>query len=180
MNELLAKILNAHGGMDRWNGYEKVEATIVSGGGLLPMKGIEVDPNPLRVTATTHEESTVISPFGQSDWRMVFRPERVVIETSAGVVVEERSNPRAAFAGHTMSTPWDLLHRAYFNGYARWTYLTTPFLLAMPGFEADGLNRHQRGPVRVVKPPQSPSRANSRPKHHLAAFDKVGHQTAPR
>ena len=113
MNELLAKILNAHGGMDRWNGYEKVEATIVSGGGLLPMKGIEVDPNPLRVMATTHEESTVISPFGQSDWRMVFRPERIVIETSAGVVVEERSNPRAAFAGHTMSTPWDLLHRAY-------------------------------------------------------------------
>ena len=30
-----------------------------------------------------------------------------------------------------MSTPWDPLHRAYFNGYALWTYLTTPFLLAM-------------------------------------------------
>jgi hypothetical protein len=27
------------------------------------------------------------------------------------------------------------LHRAYFNGYAMWTYLTAPFLLAMPGFE---------------------------------------------
>jgi hypothetical protein len=145
MHGLLAKILDAHGGMDRWNGYEKVEATIVSSGGLLPMKGIEVDPNPLRVTATTHEESTVISPFGQSDWQMVFRPERVVIETSAGVVVEERSNPRAAFAGHTMSTPWDLLHRAYFNGYARWTYLTTPFLLAMPGFEVAGIAPWQEG-----------------------------------
>jgi hypothetical protein len=31
MNELLAKILDVHGGMDRWNGYNKVEATIVSG-----------------------------------------------------------------------------------------------------------------------------------------------------
>ena len=30
-----------------------------------------------------------------------------------------------------MSTPWDPLHRAYFNGEALWTYLTTPFLLAM-------------------------------------------------
>src|SRR5262249_39505646 len=29
MNELLAKILDAQGGMDRWQGYEKVEATIV-------------------------------------------------------------------------------------------------------------------------------------------------------
>jgi hypothetical protein len=32
-----------------------------------------------------------------------------------------------------MSTPWDALHRAYFNGEALWTYLTTPFLLAMEG-----------------------------------------------
>ena len=40
MNELLAKILDAHGGMGRWQGYEKVEATIVSGGGLFPLKGV--------------------------------------------------------------------------------------------------------------------------------------------
>jgi len=32
-----------------------------------------------------------------------------------------------------MNTPWDELHRAYFNGEAMWTYLTTPFLLAMDG-----------------------------------------------
>ena len=29
-----------------------------------------------------------------------------------------------------MISPWDPLHRAYFNGEAVWTYLTTPFLLA--------------------------------------------------
>jgi hypothetical protein len=40
MNELLVKILDAHGGMDRWNSYEKVEATIVSGGGLFPLKSL--------------------------------------------------------------------------------------------------------------------------------------------
>jgi hypothetical protein len=34
-----------------------------------------------------------------------------------------------------LDTPWDALHRAYFNGYVLWTYLTTPFLLVMPGFE---------------------------------------------
>jgi hypothetical protein len=26
------------------------------------------------------------------------------------------------------------LQRAYFNGYALWTYLTTPFLMTLPGF----------------------------------------------
>jgi hypothetical protein len=28
MNELLGRILDAHGGMDRWNGYTKVDATM--------------------------------------------------------------------------------------------------------------------------------------------------------
>jgi hypothetical protein len=32
-----------------------------------------------------------------------------------------------------MRTPWDSLHRAYFNGEAEWTYLATRFLLAMDG-----------------------------------------------
>lgn len=40
MNELLARILDVHGGTDRWNRYAKVEATIVSGGGLFPLKGV--------------------------------------------------------------------------------------------------------------------------------------------
>jgi hypothetical protein len=145
MSELLDLALGAHGGLDRWRKFNKVSAMIVSGGGLLPMKGLEVDPKPLKATVTIHEESTVIGPFGQSDWRMMFAPERVVIETTAGIVVQERSNPRAAFAGHTMNTPWDLLHRAYFNGYARWTYLTTPFLMAMPGFEVAEIAPWQEG-----------------------------------
>ncbi len=34
-----------------------------------------------------------------------------------------------------MTTPWDPLQRAYFNGYALWTYMTTPFVLAEPGFK---------------------------------------------
>jgi hypothetical protein len=32
MNELLAGILDAHGGLDRWNQYQRVDATIVTGG----------------------------------------------------------------------------------------------------------------------------------------------------
>ena len=43
MNELLARIIDAHGGMERWNGHEKVNATIVSGGGLFPLKGVPQD-----------------------------------------------------------------------------------------------------------------------------------------
>ena len=48
-------------------------------------------------------------------------------------MVSERLNPRESFDGHEFATPWDPLQRAYFNGYALWTYLTTPFLLALDG-----------------------------------------------
>jgi hypothetical protein len=54
MNELLARILDVHGGTDRWNRYAKVEATIVSGGGLFPLKGVPQDPNPRRMTVWLH------------------------------------------------------------------------------------------------------------------------------
>jgi hypothetical protein len=40
MNELLTKILEAHGSMNRWSGYEKVEATIVRGGGFSALKDV--------------------------------------------------------------------------------------------------------------------------------------------
>jgi hypothetical protein len=44
-----------------------------------------------------------------------------------------------------MNTPWDALHRAYFNGYALWTYLTTPFLLAMDGVRVEETEAWRKG-----------------------------------
>ena len=55
MDELPAEILEAHGGQERWNQYERVEATIVSGGGLFPLKGVPQDSSPRRMTARLHE-----------------------------------------------------------------------------------------------------------------------------
>ena len=57
MNEFLARIIDAHGGMECWRGYEEeVEATIVSGGGFFALKGVLQDSNPRRMTAWLHEE----------------------------------------------------------------------------------------------------------------------------
>jgi hypothetical protein len=67
----------------------------------------------------------------------MFTPERIAIEKLDGTIVTERRAPKDSFAGHQMSTPWDQLHRAYFNGEALWTYLTTPFLLAMDGVQVE-------------------------------------------
>ena len=135
MNALLSKVLEAHGGLDRWSQFATARAQIVTGGGLWALKGLIQDPAPRQMTVSLHEEFASVTPFGRPDWRTSFRPERVAIETLDGQVVREQANPRSSFDGHTMNTAWEPLHRAYFNGYAMWTYLTTPFLMAMPGFE---------------------------------------------
>ena len=143
MNKLLARIIDAHGGLDCWNRYEKVEATFVSGGGFFRLKGVPQDSTPRRMTVWLHEERSSVFPYGAPDQRTMFTPDRIAIEKLDGTIVAERPIPRDSFAGHQMSTPWDALHRAYFNGEALWTYLTTPFLLAM-----DGVRVEEREPWR--------------------------------
>src|SRR5580700_10098164 len=148
MNELLSRVIDAHGGMDRWNGYHKVESTIVSGGGFFPLKALLQDSNPRRMTVWLHEERSSVSPYGAPDQCTMFTPDRIAIERLDGTLVAERRAPRDSFAGHQMSTPWDPLHRAYFNGEALWTYLTTPFLLAMDGVRVEEIDPWREGAER--------------------------------
>jgi hypothetical protein len=136
-NELLSRVVEAHGGINLWAGFTRVDATIVSGGGFFALKGTPQDSDPRRMAVWLHEERSSVTPYGAPDQRTMFTPERIAIEKLDGAVVAVRRAPRDSFAGHQMSTPWDQLHRAYFNGEALWTYLTTPFLLAMPGVELE-------------------------------------------
>ena len=145
MNDLLAKIIDAHGGLDRWNGYEKVEATIVSGGGFFPFKGVRGDPSPRRVSVWLHEQRSSILPFGAPDQRATFTPERIAVEKLDGKTLAERWAPRDSFAGHQMSTPWDPLHLAYFSGEALWTYLATPFILEMEAVRIEEIEPWREG-----------------------------------
>jgi hypothetical protein len=145
MNELLVKILEAHGGLDRWNGLQRVDATIVTGGGFFALKGMSQDSDPRRMTVWLHEERSSVLPYGAPDQRTMFTPERIAIEKLDGSLVAERYAPKDSFAGHQMSTPWDELHRAYFNGEALWTYLTTPFLLAMASVRVEETESWREG-----------------------------------
>ena len=98
----------------------------MSGGGFFPLKGIAPDLSPRRTSVWLHEQRSSILPYGAPDQRSMFTPDRVAIEKPDGKAIAERWAPKDSFAGHQMSTPWDPLHRAYFNGEALWTYLTTP------------------------------------------------------
>ena len=142
---LLAEILDAHGGPAQWQRYARVDATIVSGGGFFALKGLVQDSSPRRMTAWLHEERSSVTPYGAADQRTMFTPDRIAIEKLDGTLIAERRAPRDSFSGHQMNTPWDPLHRAYFNGYALWTYLTTPFLLAMNGVRIEEIEPWKEG-----------------------------------
>lgn len=125
--------MEAHGGLARWREFTQVRASIVTQGEFWAMKGLVQDPAPREMTVSLHEERSSVQPFGAPDQRTDFTPDRIAITKADGTLVAERHHPRDSFDGHDLTTPWDPLHRAYFNGYALWTYLTTPFLLTTPG-----------------------------------------------
>src|SRR5262245_15123883 len=137
MSGLLDEVVEANGGAKRWRDFERVDATIVTGGGFFALKGLQQDPDPPRRTVWLDEERSSVLPYGAPDQRTMFTPDRIAVEKTDGTVVAERLAPRDSFAGHQMHTPWDSLHRAYFNGEAVWTYLTTPFLLAVDGVRTE-------------------------------------------
>ncbi|GEP07258.1 hypothetical protein [Methylobacterium oxalidis] len=145
MGTLLASVIEAHDSAGRWQDFERVEATIVSQGDLWGIKGLPQDATPRRMSVWLHEQRASVEPFGDPDWHAAFTSERVAIERSDGTVVQERSTSRSSFDGHNFETPWDPLHRAYFNGYAMWNYLTMPFLLAAPGVTVQEIAPWQEG-----------------------------------
>jgi hypothetical protein len=139
MNDLLETVIEAHGGLERWNQLNSVSARLMQGGGLWALKGQAGVLDDVVVTASLHEEKASHRPFGAADRHSSFTPERVAIETGDGTVVEALDQPRVSFAGHAFETPWSTLQLAYFVGYAMWTYLTQPFTFAMPGFQTSEL-----------------------------------------
>ena len=144
-NELLEKAWAAHGGLDRWNSFDKVHATIVTGGQLFDLKQTPQDSTPREMTVATKYEWASVTPFGSADQHTDFTPNRIAIERSDGTVVSSRLHPAEHAEGKSVDAAWDALDRAYFNGYALWTYLTTPFLFAMQGFRSEEITPWKEG-----------------------------------
>ena len=139
MNDLLETVIEAHGGLERWNQLDRVSVRLIQGGALWALKGQEGVLDDVHVTASLHEERASHRPFGAADRHSSFTPERVAIETDDGTVLDALDQPRASFAGHALETPWSTLQLAYFVGTAMWTYLTQPFTFTLPGFETSEL-----------------------------------------
>jgi hypothetical protein len=134
MTDLLTLAIDAHGGWDRWQKLSKMTVRAGIGGALWAVKG-HPGARDVRLTVALHRQHVESSPFEAPGTHSVYEPERTAVETDDGVVIATRTNPRSSFTGHTYATPWDDLQLVYFQGYALWTYLTTPFLLRSHAFQ---------------------------------------------
>lgn len=137
MVELLDAAVVAHGGWERWKRLNRLTVLASVKGALWRAKGHADALANVRIIADLHRQHVEYSPFGSPGRSSVYEPNRTAIVTDEGETVASRENPRQAFAGHQFTTAWDEQHLAYFSGYAMWTYLTTPFLLKLPGFQSE-------------------------------------------
>jgi hypothetical protein len=144
MTDLLQFAIEAHGGEARWATVRSIVVSFNFYGALLEIKGFPGHRRPT-VSIDARNPRTVIQHLEEGDDRWIFTPDRVWIEKPDGWIEQERSNPRAAFAGHVRSTPWDRLHLTYFLGYATWNYLAAPFFFTRPGFSTRELENHTEG-----------------------------------
>src|SRR3546814_47048 len=136
MSDLLDMAIDAHGGLELWRGLKRITVDKTIGGTLFQLKGQDTLAA-TRFAIDPHRPHAIYTPE-EIAIRVVYNGDaEVSVETGAGRVLERRPSPRAVFDGMAREYPWDLLHLAYFCGYAGWNYLTTPFLFTYPGFETE-------------------------------------------
>ncbi len=98
MNELLNLALQAHGGLERWNQVKAVKVGASITGAIWYVKGKpDFLKNVVLTVETRNQRGTVDFP-GQNK-RATFEPNRIVIETADGTLIEARDNPESPLLG---------------------------------------------------------------------------------
>lgn len=133
MTDLLDRVYEAHGGLDRWANADTVSAHfsftgVFWGGRGWPGVFADVD-----AVVDTQREHIAMAPGGSSH-RYVYDvapdgAEVLSIFTGDGGVVESRHDPRPGFPSFVDHT-WDEIQVAYFATVASWNYLNEPFLFS--------------------------------------------------
>lgn len=148
MNDLLKLAVDAHGGMQRWERISRFRAAGSITGAIWGMKGKPGLPGDVVMEGEAHDQRLKITPFPQPGQYTSWEPYRQTIETDEGIIVAERRDPAAVFAGTTRQAPWDDFQVAYFAGEANWNYFVWPFAFARSDFVTEEIGPwHEDGQV---------------------------------
>jgi hypothetical protein len=140
MIDLLQRALDAHGGLEIWHAAEEVRVRLRSGGRMFDVRlqGRTISRATragAEVRFSTDTPQAIFEGFPRRGCRGYFEQGSVRIECEAGNETLRRVDARKAFSTLRHKLSWDTLDALYFIGYALWNYVSTPFMLARPGFD---------------------------------------------
>lgn len=163
-NELLTRVLDAHGGLDNWASVARIRAEVALDGPFWDWRGWPQIRRVQTLTMDAKREHITLSPFVGEGTTAVYEalPERVLITGPDGTVDAEQDDPRASFPDYDDSVRWDAMQLAYFAGTANWNYFTEPFLFTAPGVVAREIEPWKEGDetwrrLAVTFPPNLPN-----------------------
>lgn len=137
MNGLLKLAIEGHGGLRRWEQLSRFRVAASITGAIWALKGQAGLLDGVVLAGETRDQRLTITPFPRPGQYTTWEPYRQTIETADGVLIAERRDPAAFFAGTTRSAPWDDLQAAYFAGEANWNYVVAPFIFARGDFATE-------------------------------------------
>jgi hypothetical protein len=135
--DLVKVAIAGHGGAQRWEQVSRFRAAASVTGAIWALKGEPGLLDHVVLEGETRDQRLRITPFPRPGRYATWEPYRQTIETTEGVLVAERRDPAASFAGLTRQSPWDEFQVAYFAGEANWNYFAAPFIFARPDFAAE-------------------------------------------
>jgi hypothetical protein len=136
---LLDEVIEASGGLSRWNALNRFTLQLSIDGNLLSRANPSVRFKEIAAGGCLRNpliRLTGFTGFGQSG---VYRPDFVTVEKPAGNVLRTFRDPHQAFLRHTEDAVLDELHLVFLFGFSVWSYLATPFILAHPGVGVEEL-----------------------------------------
>ncbi|MET4330734.1 MULTISPECIES: hypothetical protein [unclassified Bradyrhizobium] len=129
---LLDDVIDASGGMARWNSLSRFTLHLSVAGTLFSSTGHASEFKDVTAEGSTRTQSVRFTGITGGEHSGSFQPDAITIESLEGEVLRTWRNPSLAFTEAGSPTLADELHLVFFCGVAIWNYLTNPFLLAHP------------------------------------------------
>jgi hypothetical protein len=136
---LLDEVIEAGGGMARWNSLKRFTLQLSIDGALFSRVGQAGRFREMVAEGSTRNPSVRFTGFADPAKCGLYQPDCVTIESPEGKVLRAWRNPHQAFRDQPAEALWDELYLVFFCGFSVWNYLTTPFLLAHPDIAVEEL-----------------------------------------
>ncbi|WP_183242112.1 hypothetical protein [Bradyrhizobium sp. cir1] len=129
---LLDDVIDASGGLARWNSLNRFTLHLSVGGTLFASAGHAREFKDVTAEGSTRTQSVRFTGITGGEYSGSFQPDAITIESPDGEVLRTWPNPSLAFPEAGSAALADELHLVFFCGVAIWNCLTNPFLLAHP------------------------------------------------